>query len=292
MLGIEVKMSVVTGQTVALEAASRTAAVVSRLQCDNANTTPSPRVPVDLPTLELPKFNGDIREFYPFWQQFRVCVDEQSLPAVVKFCYLVGTLEGEAKNTLRGLPITGENYEKAKIHLEQRYGHKQSIIFSHIQELLYLAEPASSKVADLQPFYDNVVANVRSLETLGITEQQLEVILTPVLITKLPEDVRVEWSRVSEDREMDLSFAMNFLQNEVMRRRMCESMSKFTPKVETQQSEQENDVCTLIVPETTVVCMFCRGEHASDRCVEYLKKGISGRYKMLRGEKVVRCLFL
>ena len=144
--------------------------VVGSCQSPPKKTVSSLRV--NLPKLELPKFSGDVRGFLPFWQQFQVCVDEQDLPIIAKYSYLVAMLEGEARNVVMGLAITEENYEEAKRLLQERFGHKEVIVFSHIQELLYLAEPESSNVASLLPFYDKIVANVRSLETLGISKER------------------------------------------------------------------------------------------------------------------------
>ncbi len=59
-----------------------------------------------LPKLDLPKFSGDVMKFLLFWQQFVACVEDQELPNVTKFNYLLGLLKGDAKTVLDGLPVT------------------------------------------------------------------------------------------------------------------------------------------------------------------------------------------
>jgi hypothetical protein len=94
---------------------------------------------IKLPKLDLPKFSGDVMKFMTFWQQFTACVDEQEdIPTVTKFNYLVGLLKGDAKAVLEGLPITAENYEQAKNIVNKRFGRKELVIFAHIQTLLSL----------------------------------------------------------------------------------------------------------------------------------------------------------
>ena len=90
-------------------------------------------------------------------------------------------------------------------------------MFAHIQELLNLNIPEISDTSRLSQFYDRLVANVRSLEALGVTADQFGVVLTPLIVSKLPEEIRMEWSRESEDHEADLPYTLRFLEKEIQR---------------------------------------------------------------------------
>jgi hypothetical protein len=156
-----------------------------------ATTTASTRPHLNLPRIDLPKFRGAVLKFTPFWQQFKACVDEGDYPTVSKFNLLVSCLEEEASGVIEGMPITAENYEAAKEMLEKRYGRKELIVFGHVQELLALGAPTQ-----LLTFRDTLNVHVRSLAAQGITSDKFGVILTPVIVSKLPEDVRLEWSNL------------------------------------------------------------------------------------------------
>ena len=41
-----------------------------------------------LPTIQLPKFSGDVLEWQSSWDQFMALVDESNLPDISKFGYL------------------------------------------------------------------------------------------------------------------------------------------------------------------------------------------------------------
>ena len=114
-------------------------------------------VNVKLPKLDLPKLSWDVLKWVAFWQQFCACVDNQDIPGVTKYNYLVSLLKGDAKSVFEGLPVTESNYEKAKNILCKRYGRKEVIIFTHIKSLLGLEMPASSSDAvELAKYYDKL----------------------------------------------------------------------------------------------------------------------------------------
>ena len=61
---------------------------------------------------------------------------------------------------------------------------------------------------------DELLVHVRSLETLGVSGDQYGVILTPLILSRLPETVRDAWARESEGKEADLEWLLSFIQKE------------------------------------------------------------------------------
>lgn len=164
-----------------------------------------------LPKLDLPKFNGDVLKLMPFWQQFEACVDKQEdFPDISKFNYLVSCLKADTRNTLEGLLITEENYGEARTIVLRRYGHKELIVFAHIQALLNLEVPDTTQIAALSQFRDKLVANAWSIAAKDIKSDIFGVILTPIIASQLPEEIRLEWSRDCQGREADLDFLLEF----------------------------------------------------------------------------------
>ena len=98
--------------------------------------------------------------------------------------------------------------------LKKRFGRKELIVFAHVQELLALSVPEQ-----LSKFRDKRNVHVHSLATQGITADNFGVILTLIVMSKLPEDVRLEWSRGSEGKEADL----DYLLEEINRCERCKS---------------------------------------------------------------------
>ena len=73
-----------------------------------------------LPKLELTRFNGDILAWPSFWQKFKSLVHSADIPDVDKLTHLDNILDGEAKASIQGLSITGENYKVAIEILEKQ----------------------------------------------------------------------------------------------------------------------------------------------------------------------------
>ena len=87
-------------------------------------------VKVNLPKLQLPVFDGKMHEWQEFWDIFHS--DEQKLPNVTKFAYLMSILRGTALTVIGGIPVTNDNYAMAIRLLKERFGKKEAIV-----ELLY-----------------------------------------------------------------------------------------------------------------------------------------------------------
>ena len=247
---------------------------------------------VNLPKLDLPKFYGDVLQITSFWQQFGEIVDKRKdLAAVSKFNYLVSSLKGDAKNVIEGLPVTNEHYEDAKKLVVDRFGRPELVIFHHIQALLTL--PVTSKTAERIKFHDKLMAHVRSLEALGITSDQFGVILTPIIVSRLSQGIREEWSRESEGHEADLSHLMDFLEKEMRRRDRCKTLGGLEETSEKPANDGWKGGHRLKPPGTATVlhsgsdnnskkCGFCKKGHASEKCYKYLKLNVRDRFDLVK----------
>ena len=67
-----------------------------------------------LPKLEVPKFNGKLREWQEFWDSYSSAIHQNdSLEEVDKFTYLRSFLTGQAKSAIAGFALTSANYGAA-----------------------------------------------------------------------------------------------------------------------------------------------------------------------------------
>ena len=74
----------------------------------------------------------------------------EDLEDIEKFNYLHFYLEGEAFRTIPDIKLTDKNYPEALEVLRRRYGNKQRIISTHMNELLNIKEVERDR--DLQGF--------------------------------------------------------------------------------------------------------------------------------------------
>ena len=155
------------------------------------------KINVKLPVFEIKKFTGDPEEWISFNESFNAAVDSNKQLSNIQ--YLQGFLSGEAEETLKGLRLTNDNYETARKMLSERFGDKQILISHHMTQLLETSVCMDiENVKELRKLYDRIESQIRNLETLGLDQNQYGPMLTPVLISKLPSELRLIISRNSE----------------------------------------------------------------------------------------------
>ena len=162
---------------------------------------------IKLPKLNLPVFGGDVLQWPSFLDQFEANVDSIDLPVISKFSYLRTLLEGEPKRAIEGLSLTADHYDVACSILKDRFGRKETIIFTHIQKLYNLSVPSKCTVASLWRLNDELKAHTLSLEALDIDGKQYGVILTPLIPRNCSLNGRVK----AKDMKVILTIYLNSL---------------------------------------------------------------------------------
>ena len=85
--------------------------------------------------------------------------------------------------------------------LEDRYGNKQAIISAHTKNLLKLWRIESNlDVSSLCRLYDDVQAEVWSLQSLAVTEENYGTFLAPILMKLLPHEVQLNISSTLDEQ--------------------------------------------------------------------------------------------
>ena len=101
-------------------------------------------------------------------------------------------LEGRALRAIQGLTVTEDNYEAAVEILQQRFGKTQQTIFAHMDELMKIPTCNSTdKPSQLRHIYDKISVHTRGLASLGVDSKQYGSLLIPVIMAKLPQEVRI-----------------------------------------------------------------------------------------------------
>ena len=188
--GMVQRINAVVGTTSSSEATPSPVREATPSPVREARTTPLGRV--KLPRLTLHKFDGEITKWNAFWDSYDSAVhSNRDLSEIEKFTYLKSLLERSAKEAIDGLSLSAANYKQAVETLTRRFGNKDRIVAQHMEPLLALEGVSSTtKIVPLRRLYDKVEANVRSLQALGITSSTYGNLLCPVLLKKLPAEIR------------------------------------------------------------------------------------------------------
>ena len=162
---------------------------------DNSQAS-KPAKTVKLPKLHLQKFSGYPSEFRTFWDSFHTAVDSNTdINDVEKMNYLRGLLDGPAAATIAGLALSSANYSIAVKLLHERFGNRQLVINSHNPyQSCHVCRPSLIS-RELEWFNDMIESNVRSLQNLGISAEMYGSLLIPIMLAKIPEELKLIISR-------------------------------------------------------------------------------------------------
>ncbi|XP_063590241.1 uncharacterized protein LOC134767126 [Penaeus indicus] len=144
---------------------------------------------------------------------------------------------------------------------------------------------------------DELLTHIRSLQALGVTEEQCEVFLTPLILSCLPEELRLEWAREGSGRESDISWLLQFLQKEIERIERSETFKVVLGKAEGRFVESEK----RRVPSASALytssevgssyCAFCSKEHKSEKCWDIQKLSLKEREEKNKAARLCfKCL--
>ena len=229
------------------------------------------RVRSKLPQLVLPKFRGDVTQYRTFWDSFESAVHSNAeLSHIDKFNYLNSLLEGQAQRAIQGLPLTEDNYEAAVNILNQRFGKPQQIISAHMDELLKIPACNGDRPSQLRFVYDKVSVHVRGLEALGVNSSQYGSLLIPVIMAKLPPEVRVQIARNANQDVWEISDLLAVIQREV---EACEKVNSEQRKEQVAKPQRNlPTAATLVARDSSVSsngvpeCVYCSARHFSASC--------------------------
>ena len=99
----------------------------------------SPTPCVRLPTINLPKFNGDIENWLEFREIFTDLIhNNHAITNTQKLHYLKASLSGDAAMTIKSLEFSSNNYQIAWDSLCGRYNNPKILIHNHFKAILDL----------------------------------------------------------------------------------------------------------------------------------------------------------
>ena len=100
------------------------------------NVSSNPKM--NLPKLELPKFDGRPEYYLRFITQFESVIDKFNLSSFEKYTYLQGQLSGPAKELLNAIPVNEMKYSLAKNLLDKAYQSGSVQMFAVLDRLVNL----------------------------------------------------------------------------------------------------------------------------------------------------------
>ena len=164
--------------------------------------------------------------------------------------------------------MTETNYDETVKLLTERFGNPQQIISAHMEGLLKVSNCGSDRPCSLRPVYDRIMVHVRGLETLGITSEQHGSLLIPVIVTKLPSDIRLRVARETGKKAWKIATILTILREEVEAREASEDSTIFVMKPPSHpvKSSSNSTSSFLVANDFIISCVYCKGPHYSASC--------------------------
>ncbi|GFW50045.1 DUF1758 domain-containing protein [Trichonephila clavipes] len=172
-----------------------------------------------------------------------------------------------------------------------RFGQEDVLIQVYVRELLKLVlQNAEVNKVNLSSLYDKIEAQLRALESLGVTKEKYAAMLFPLVESCLPAEILRAWERYvgyssDESGKKDLDSLLKFLSIEVSSEdRIKLARNSFDSK----KSNYKNKLGNLSTTATAADlfnsnfknrkdfkfknnnnnCIFCEKTHASENCCE------------------------
>ena len=238
-------------------------------QSDMSAGVSSQRKTVKLPSIEIPKFSGELTEWPTFLDLFEAVIDTCSdLDDVQKFTYLRGYLQGPALQAINGLTLTNSDYTETLKILKDRFGNVQQIVSSHVERLANLPNILSdSNLTEIRKCYVEIESHVGCLDSLNVKSDSYSALLVPMIMGKLPPQLKLAVSRNLRSKLWSLAALLNLINTEIKARANCGECN----------FSQGNEFDHLDLRTTSVLafqasksisnqCVFCLGQHWSDKC--------------------------
>ena len=256
----------------------------------NSSTNSSNSSRVRLPKLEVKKYYGNPTGWSEFRDTFEVAVNgNNDLSQIEKFTYLKGYIGGDAEKCLEGLKLNAANYDHALKLLEERFGNKQLIISKFMTSLLNLNRVRNNNIKELRALYDKITVNVRGLLVYDIDSKQFSPMLIPILLQKLPQDIKLTLSKALNKDIWKLDDILQLLKEEIEARESCEekesqeNVNMFKPK------PRGITTGNLMTINSKIKCCFCDQNHYADKC--NVVTDLTTRREIIRNNKLCfRCL--
>ena len=258
-----------------------------------------------LPTIEIVKFSGNVRDWLQFWNQFRKIHEDNTIDNEDKFQYLLQSVEAGSRafDLVSSFPPTRENYSKTIETLKSRYGKDELQVEVYVRELLNLVlknAVSGKEKLTLASLYDKLEAHMRALETLGVTSEKCAAMLFPLVESAVPEEILRAWQRSSstggaKDSKERLVKLMEFLAAEVeSEERISMAVAGFSLQGDNGKNKhaKTKNVLTSDIPtamglftqaEDSAECIFCKNNnHASAECYKAKKLLLTERRAMVK----------
>ncbi|XP_045462023.1 uncharacterized protein LOC123672080 [Harmonia axyridis] len=252
---------------------------------------------VQLPVIDLPKFNGTYEGWLSFKDLFHSLVhSNQSISDIQKYHYLRASLNSATSKMIESLDFSSENYIIAWELLCNRFDNKKFLINNHIKCLFNLIPLKKECSEALRNLIDSLFKHLRTLSNLGLNVDSWDPLLIYLMTTKLDKISVCEWEKVKSNLDLPtLKEFTTFLKNRADLLESLEQNNEISPKTIKKEFKGKHVRSYLgktdRVKSKSVKCFLCNENHVIYYCSDFLKLSIPQRLEKVNELNLCRnCL--
>lgn len=140
-----------------------------------------------------------------------------------------------------------------------------------MDEILKIQPCSSDRLSLLRFLYDKLSVHVRRLSSLGVTAQEYGSLLILIIMSKLPNEIRLEIARKSTTDVWKISELLETIKGEIEAREAIKAQEfqgrKHTPGLG-KLPPTANTLVSMQGKEFQFRCVYCNGEHYSASCTK------------------------
>ncbi len=142
---------------------------------------------------------------------------------------------------------------------------------------------------------DSFWTTMSFLGSLCVKGETYGLFLTPVILSRLPQDIRLEWALEGEGKEADLQFLLDFLRKEIQHRERSEVFKSGAFSNQTGEEKSASRKLSSAFPlhvssSDRAVCLFCDKLHPSHKCRKVTRKDDRRRKQIMLLGYCFRCM--
>ncbi|VDM58127.1 unnamed protein product [Angiostrongylus costaricensis] len=200
----------------------------------------------ELPTIPIPTFNGNIWDWYNFWELFNLNLQ--------KFNYLLSSLKGEPLQSMKKFQLTRQNRAKAIEFLTNKYSNSEELIRQLLRKMDKISLHSSS-IQEQRKLLEAIIGQlVQKGEYVDNQSTYQKVLSNPVGIQR-----KVLYKKItSPDEPFIMQQLLKYFEEVITSEELVCRQTTSTPPRDTVCLD--NKVKYWRSPTTKLLCMYCKGD--------------------------------
>ncbi|CAI6346507.1 unnamed protein product [Macrosiphum euphorbiae] len=253
--------------------------------------------PMRLPEIPLPTFDGECHNWPAFRDMFvNLVANNDKIPNVTKFYYLVGCLHADPQEVIKGFSISNESFTLAWDALIERYDKPRRLASSIIDKLISAPASNSENLAVLQTFMSVFDENITILESLQIPDLA-SFLLFSLAARCLPTFSRRLFEAENNEEYPSIQSVIKFVKTriQVLENAGVQSAGSSSSKsanIKKTGFRREPKTALVSTPKpstskhsstkpTSASCYVCSGAHQLADCAKFKACSVDERYKVV-----------